>query len=333
MIRNGVLLAVSIALIGLAWLVGPTPAGPPLYDGLGFPDEPYRYIDPPPDAQPTPPATAAKDQKPVINGTQKLLYATSAEEGPQVELQIATGALKVPATATTVSVRARPVAPKTPPPKGTIWGNVYRLTATSNTGPVQMSDSPSATTTIKLRAPYGPEPVPVIHINDGSGWRALPTSRAGNDIYAAPITKLADYAVVKMPAGYGEGDDSNTLEIAVLGGSFIVIIGVAMLVRLTRPRREVAPEGPSLPVAGVINVADRVRQIAPTLDVPHPERARLGRLATTLRAAANADNPDRDTLLGALDDLLACLRDAPGNAAVNNTLTLGGLTRQELSNS
>ena len=34
---------VAAALLGLGWLLTPRTA-PPLYDGVGFPDEPYRFV-------------------------------------------------------------------------------------------------------------------------------------------------------------------------------------------------------------------------------------------------------------------------------------------------
>src|SRR5437868_4317124 len=42
--------------------------GPPVYDGIGQPDEPYRYVAPPPGYRHTPPATSAGAAVPLYKG-------------------------------------------------------------------------------------------------------------------------------------------------------------------------------------------------------------------------------------------------------------------------
>src|SRR5438105_1065265 len=77
--------ALVAAVFGVVWLTA-APAAPPLYDGLGFPDEPYRYLSPPPGAKKTPaPSTAAADF-PVTPGVGNYVELASTEVGPQVQI-------------------------------------------------------------------------------------------------------------------------------------------------------------------------------------------------------------------------------------------------------
>lgn len=137
--------ALAAAALAAAWLL--TPAAVPLYDGVGFPDEPYRYVVPPTGYRTTPPPTRAFGSVPaakVAAGTAAGSAATptpgagtgsgtgadtgagttgahsastrdigvkSAEFGPQVELYVAKGALTGPAGARGYQISAIPVAP------------------------------------------------------------------------------------------------------------------------------------------------------------------------------------------------------------------------------
>ena len=75
--RSGLrwLLASFVALL-VAWLLAP--AVVPIYDGVSFPDEPYRYVQSP-DGKPTKPPTTAKASVQVnAQGLSGAAYSNSA---------------------------------------------------------------------------------------------------------------------------------------------------------------------------------------------------------------------------------------------------------------
>ena len=74
----------AVALL-TAWLLAP--AVTPIYDGPGFPDEPYRYVQAPAGAKATKPPTTAKASVTVNSqGLSGAAYSNSAEQGPQIVL-------------------------------------------------------------------------------------------------------------------------------------------------------------------------------------------------------------------------------------------------------
>src|SRR4051794_2320927 len=96
-LRRGRLLLVGV----LAWLVHG--AGVPLYDGLGFPDEPYRYVQTPPGAPHGPPAAGAGNSAPIVDGTNAQLGVQTIEQAPQIKLLLYPGAVTPPAGAARVT--------------------------------------------------------------------------------------------------------------------------------------------------------------------------------------------------------------------------------------
>lgn len=251
--RNVRLVLAALGLLCLAWVVTPPQPAPPLYDGVGFPDEPYRYVTPPPDSRPTPPATAITTDAGVTQGFGAQVLAASAEQGPQVRLEFGEGTLQAAQNATVIHVSAQPVATAAQPADGTVWGNVYRLSATSDGGPVQVHGGPGTVTAVTMRAPQAPPPEPAIEYNDGTGWRQLQTSRTGNDFFTAPLAGLGDYAVVQLrnppPAASTGGSGTGYVLPAVLGGVVVVLAGVIVVIRISRSRSRRdepdAPEGSS----------------------------------------------------------------------------------------
>lgn len=222
-------LLTATALVALAWLAGPTVPSPPLYDGLGIPDEPYRYVKPPREAVKTEPPTVASGTARVTNGEAGPVSVTSAEQGPQVDVSLAEKALMAPQEAKQVQVRVRALAPSSQPRDGVVWGNVYRVTATSDNGPVRLRREGAST--IVLRAPAD-QPRPVVQYRDGSGWHRLITTKFGHDRYKAAVPVLGDYAVVRLadqPAA--AADDNQVAVIVILGGSLILLTGAVWLLR------------------------------------------------------------------------------------------------------
>lgn len=227
---------VVVALAGICavWVVAP--ASIPIYDGPGFPDEPYRYVAPPAGYRHTPPPTAAHAVMRVQNGTNATAYANSGESGPQFSLLVPAGAMAAPPGATTITVDAVPLAPTGPPPKGgRIVGNVYAITVTSPGGQVDLVGAADQQPILQMRAPTADQPGPVFEARDASGhWTRQATTRVGNDIYQTTAGP-GQWALVRLGAGAGTHSGINVLWL-VVGVPVFVVAGFVLAVRFRRTR-------------------------------------------------------------------------------------------------
>ncbi|RAG80389.1 hypothetical protein DN069_38400 [Streptacidiphilus pinicola] len=248
------LVALCLGLLTLAWLFTPPMATPPLYDGLGFPDEPYRYVVAPPGTQRTQPPSVGEDDGLVFKGVgPQVLLPVSDENGPQVQAGIPASQLSVPAGTTQLVAKATPLALQgTTPTDGTAWGNVYRLTVTGDHGPVTATGRPTGDSVVSLRAPSAAQPAPVMEYRPAGGgpWRDLHTIRVGNDIYQAPLPGLGDYVLVRLAPGArrggaqtgashaaeGHSGRGSALLSWVLGGAFALLCAAILAVRVRRTR-------------------------------------------------------------------------------------------------
>jgi hypothetical protein len=234
-------LLAGVAALLTAWVAAP--AAVPIYDGAGFPDEPYRYVTSP-DGKPTkPPTTAHATVKVNGEGLSTASYSNSAEQGPQVVLYIPAGSLKAPAGATSIEVSETPLAPSPPlPSDGTIVSNVYRVAATTSAGPVQMvGHGENQIPTLQMRAASSKQPGPVLEHRTGTGWERLSTLRVGQDIYQASAPQFGDYALVQLSKSPGSGDKSSGgVNGGLLGAGIgvLVLAGIILAIRITRSRRE-----------------------------------------------------------------------------------------------
>lgn len=322
-------LLAATALVALAWVAGPELSGPPLYDGLGFPDEPYRYVDPPANAPRTGPPTTATAEVAVRDGRLRTpLKAASAEQGPQVEVVIAADEVVAPPGASTVRLRVQPVKPTSHPAAGAVWGNVYRVTLSSDKGPVQLRGGPDAATSIALRAPAD-LPRASLHYRDSSGWHPLSSVRLGHDRYRATLLTLGDYAAVAMPAPTAD-EDSNVAVIVVLAGSVVLLAGVALLTRRVRAPQAVTPDRP-IDVAGLRKFAESVHRAAPAFAATRAVQQRLVQQADRLLAELEMPEPSREELRTVVDDLIDTLRAGPADPSQGTAMMYGGLARQSLS--
>ncbi|MQA64108.1 MAG: hypothetical protein GEU86_22235 [Actinophytocola sp.] len=329
--RRHLTLLTATALIALAWLAGPTLPSPPLYDGLGIPDEPYRYADAPRDAVKTESPTAASGTARVTGGVAGPLDAKSAEQGPQVEVFLAEEALTAPRDAKKVRVRVRALAPASQPGDGAVWGNVYRITATSDNGLVKLRNEPVGASTITLRAPAD-QPRPVLQYRDDSGWHRLITTKFGHDRYRAAVPVLGDYALVRasdQPSAAPE--DNQVAVIVIVGGSLILLAGVAWLLRRAGARQS-SVEGATgeIPFEELERFADAVRRVAPTLRLSRLDQRGLTGRADQLRQETANDEPDRDRLRRLVDDLLDLLELAPDVPSKQVAAMRGQLARRAL---
>lgn len=228
--------AVALTALVAAWVLAP--AAVPIYDGIGNPDQPYRYVNPPAGYQKTPAATSAHAVVRVSGGVSQNGYANSQEVGPQVSVYFPTGALRAPSGAATIAVGATPQAPAPPLPKdGQIVGNVYRITATAGGKTADVVGTGHAAPTLQMRAPNG-KLTPVFEHRTSSGWQQVHTARIGFDIYQTALPALGDWALVQAKdAGSSSGGGGVNVGLLAGGIAVIVIAGVILLIRTSRTRR------------------------------------------------------------------------------------------------
>lgn len=245
-----VLALAGLGLI-LAWLVAP--AGVPLYDGVGFPDERYRYVQPPAGYPSTPPPGPATASAPGSGGANtEAFYATSPEQGPQASVYVSAGVLRGPTSATSYSMTATPLAPVGQPPNEQVDGNAYRLSFTAGGAVATFSPTqPDAFSTVQLRATTSAQPGPQMFYRPSAQqpWRMITTNRSGMDIYQSAVQGPGDYALARPAAGYPSTGGSPTAAPAAsskpvgvlvgLGALLAVVIAglLALRVRASRRRR------------------------------------------------------------------------------------------------
>jgi len=197
--RNIILLSLTGLTVLILSLIGGKAV--PIYDGVGFPDEPYRYVKPPASQKiktAAPTIALAQISPDDINNNINGVYVTSQESGPQIAINLSQNSLIFPSQTKTIEIKAVPLAPSIEPGDGTIAGNVYRLSITSDAGSVKLSASSSSNYKfVDLRLPQGFPSDPIVEFRtiDGS-WQRQETSQVGNDIYETQISDLGDYALV-----------------------------------------------------------------------------------------------------------------------------------------
>lgn len=232
--RRRWLVVAAFALV-LAWVLAP--AAIPIYDGIGNPDEPYRYVKPPANAKTTKAPTGAHTTVRVVNGSSLAQYTNTEEQGPQVSFYLPQKALKVPAGVTSVSVSVQPLAPAPPlPTDGTIDGNVYRLDATAKGQSLQVVGSGPSQPVLLMRAPDARQPGPVFEHRTASGWQQVRTARYGVDIYSTGVSALGEWALVRLKSDATSGGGGGGIRWALLGpgiGLFVLAI-LVLMVRLRR---------------------------------------------------------------------------------------------------
>lgn len=228
----------AVAALAAVWALAP--AAVPIYDGPGFPDEPYRYVQPPAGAKATaPPTTASASITVNAQGLSAAGYSNSAERGPQVVLYVPSGSLKAPSGAKTITVTETPQPPSAPlPSDGTIVSNVYRLAATTSQGPVQMvGKSEDQRPTLQMRAP-DTQVRPVFEYRTSGGWQRVETLRVGQDIYQASVPTFGDWALVKLAAQEKAGGSGGVnVGLLAAGVGVLVLAGIILAIRVTRSRR------------------------------------------------------------------------------------------------
>lgn len=215
----------------------------PLYDGVAFPDEQYRYVSSAQKNTAQAPTTAGGPFSLPLN-TKNNLLINSAEQGPQVTIDMSPTLLHIPASASQFELLAEPLAPATQPKDGSIAGNVYKVSARSSAGIVSMDiPSPSSNMAlIDLRLPQGFEQNPVMeYMPDHGTWRKINTTRYGNDIYESSLVGFGYYALVKPrgsqtapPQAISKTQKSHTHTIVLVSAVLLVGLVVVPIVQIRR---------------------------------------------------------------------------------------------------
>src|SRR4051794_27513146 len=223
-----------LALLG-AWLLAP--AAVPIYDGIGNPDEPYRWVQSPTGTPSKKAPTTATVNLPVAHGVSGAGYANTKETGPQISVYFPAGALRVEGAATSVTVTATPVAPTGQAPDGgTFVSNAYRVTATAGGANVPIVGKGNQAPTLQMRAASVTQPGPVFERSVNGTWKQAQTLRVGNDIYQTQATSFGDWVLVRPKAGAFSGSSSSGIHkgLLVFGIVVLVVAGIIGTIRAVR---------------------------------------------------------------------------------------------------
>jgi len=219
-------LVAAVLLVSAGALASPSVV--PVYDGVGNPDEPYRYAGTP---QAPPPVAVTV---PVSNGSSAPVRLASAEKGPQVLVDLAGGAFA--ATSSTVTLTAVPLpGDGERAPQGTLDGNVYRLTASP--GAVLQPDEAYGFLFLRAAVMTEPDPVLVHRLRPTDPWREVRTTRTGRDVLSTPFRALGDYAVADRPGSVPLEDAAglSATRVALVVGGLLVLVLLAVVVLRRRP--------------------------------------------------------------------------------------------------
>jgi hypothetical protein len=207
----------------------------PIYDGVGFPDEPYRYVTPPAGQKnsalsPSPAQVSVS----LSNGTnQSDIGLASKEQGPQVNIYIYRLALKGISASTKANIEAAPKSSSNlKTPVGNIAGNIYNLSAKANIGSLLFNPAKNKGY-IDLRLPQDiiPPATMVYRENDTSKWKSLDTQRVGSDVYESSIVGLGDYALVPTRAKSANTQKTKGTIIIVLFIVLVILVAALLVVR------------------------------------------------------------------------------------------------------
>lgn len=238
MTRAARLVPLAVVLLALGWALAPR-AALPLYDGVGFPDEPYRFVAPPAGAPHTKAPTVASVTAALPAGQNSDINAASGETAPQIIVQIVAGDLLAPSGTRQVTVTATPVRPLPAPAQHYLWSNVYDIAV----APDSMLKPGPAQAILTLRAATAQQPQPQIERYQSGQWVSLPTYPVGRDVYEVQLTAFGRYAVigsepldVSTLIGAHSSSAGGRIGIAVGGGVLVVLVTLFVLGRRRRAR-------------------------------------------------------------------------------------------------
>jgi len=224
--------AAAALLVTVGWFATPTPVA--VYDGVGAPDEPYRYVLPPAGAKQTAPPTSASAQSPVAKDLNiKGMSVQTAEQGPQASLFVPPYGLR--SAGRTIEVKVAPSAPTDQPAGIRVDGNVYAFTLASPGQQVTLT-AQAAVATVYLRATKAAQPGPMMLYRAASSapWEPLKTSRGGQDVYVSTFPGPGQYALgfVKTSKGTGTTSGGSSAAPYAVGGGIMLLLVVLVVIRL-----------------------------------------------------------------------------------------------------
>ena len=243
--RSTRLVTAALLVLGVGWSIAPRSALP-LYDGIGFPDEPYRFVQRPAGAQETKAPTTARGTASVTGATTGSLAVASGESAPQISMYFPKGKLAVPAGASTVSITGTPTQPLPTGHGQYLWSDVYDVTAS----PAATRFNGGQQATITLRAASAQRPQPSIAYYAGGRWHLLPTFAQGRDIYIAELNRFGQFAVIgsnplqvsQLSGTSTGGGGSSPIGLIVGIGVGVVVVVLFVLGRMRRARARAAAE-------------------------------------------------------------------------------------------
>ena len=227
--------SVPAALLLSGWAAGLFGGAPALYDGLPLTFTPYRYLQPPPGFNTTPPPSSASETVTVTGaaGAQTVELSTT-ETPPQATVIFSTGAFSAP-SGERIVLRIAPVAPPVQPGRGRIDGNVYSFSATGpgpGGAPQAVGLTAGQVITLALRATGSPGS-PTLDRLDSGAWKPLATTHVPPSEYSVTTDRLGDFALI-LPAGSGGGGGGGAVIGGVAGGVVVLLAVVILLVRRSR---------------------------------------------------------------------------------------------------
>ena len=218
------------------------PHAVPLYDGIGVPDEPYRYVTPPVGYQKTPAPSSLTTTFPAANGVSSGdgFYATTKEQSPQFGVFISSGSISGPATTKTFTITINQQAPQGGTPGGPVDGNVYQVTLLADSSPTAtISEADKDSLVMLIRATSAKIANATLYYRPTNGsWSALPTERGGTDSFQAYFQGTGQYAVVASKAA----SSSSSHQTLIIGLLVLVVLAMAAAVLLIRLSRRPPPD-------------------------------------------------------------------------------------------
>ncbi len=218
-----------------AWLVAPHAV--PLYDGLGIPDEPYRYVTPPAGYQQTPPPSSVSSDLPAVSGTnERGLLVQTKEQSSQVGMFIVPKSLSAPAATKTFTLKITAEAPDGPTPGGVMDGNMYKVELLADGAPTAtLSDSGKDTIPYVQRATSAKIADETLYYRaNGGSWASIPVAKGSStDSFTGFFAGAGDYALVPTTAK-AANSSSHLLIIVILVLVILAMVGAVVLIRASR---------------------------------------------------------------------------------------------------